>query len=129
MKVLPSSSPTTTAGGSHVGGNAPPSRTPRRHLAKGGPLQTRRTMYVSRGPVLWGRGTTACKTLTLASKVSPTLNRTSSRSLGSAMASTSSFCMVLTNAAKRIHAVKCANDKRRAPKPHSKLVSPNPNKT
>ena len=91
--------------------------------------QTRRTMYVSRGPVLWGRGTKACKTLTLASKVSPTLNRTSSRSLGSAMASTSSFCMVLTNAAKRIHAVKCANDKRRAPKPHSKLVSPNPNKT
>ena len=38
MKVLPSSSPTTTAGGSHVGGNAPPSRTPRRHVAKEGSL-------------------------------------------------------------------------------------------
>ena len=80
---------------------------------------------VQQGPVLVG----TFFTLTLASKVSPTLNRTSSGSLGSAMASTSSFCMVLTNAAKRIHAVKSANDKRRAPKPHSKVVSPNPNKT
>ena len=71
MKVLPSSSPTTTAGGPHVGGNAPPSRTLRRHLTKGGPWQTRRTMCVSRGPVLCERGTTASKTLTLASKVSP----------------------------------------------------------
>ena len=45
------------------------------------------------------------------------------------MASTSSFFIVMTNAAKRIHVVKCANDNGRAPKPHCKLVSPNPNNT
>ena len=86
-------------------------------------------MYVSLGPVLWGRGTTALKTLTLASKVSPRLNRASSQSLGLAIASTCSSFMVLTNAAKEIHAVKCANDKRRALQPHSKLVSHNPKNT
>ena len=123
MKVLPSSSPTITADGSHVGGTGNPGHI----LAKRGHHETRRSIYVSLGPVLWGQGTTASKILTLASKVSPTLNRTNSRSLRSVMASTRSSFMLLTNAAKGEHAGTGANDKGRAPEPHSKVISPNPN--